>query len=195
MVNSNDKDDLALFALSQKLFVRGCYQGVGVIKLLVGNEPADPDTVCPPVTECVPPLMWWATHSVPASWTTCRRLNSPILTLQKCNFSGRRRSSISSPRLPSSQRWTLSTLSNLPSFHLAPLARPNKTTTATFPPSPPPSLTHRPVLSDLHHHALSALPLRAPSAPIPLGLSVLIHRASSAGRSRATAPCPATITR
>lgn len=32
-MNSNDKDDLALLALSQKLFVRRGYQGVGVIKL------------------------------------------------------------------------------------------------------------------------------------------------------------------
>lgn len=37
MAHSNDKDDLALLALSQKLFVRGRYQGVGVIQLLVGN--------------------------------------------------------------------------------------------------------------------------------------------------------------
>lgn len=150
-----------------------------------------------PVTECVPPSMWWVTRLAPASWTTCQRPNSLNLTRQKCKCSRQRRSSISSPRPRSSRRWTLSTLSNRPSCPLAPLAHPNSTTTVTSSPSPTPSLTLRPVLSALHRHAQSALPLRAPSAPvpIPLGLSVLIHHASCTGRSRATAPCPATKTR
>ncbi len=139
--------------------------------------------------------MWWATHSALASWTTCPRWSLPNLTPQKCKCSRQRRSSISSLRPQSSRRWTWPTLSNRPSCLLAPLAHPNKTTTATLSPTPSPSLTPRPVLSDLRHHAPSALPLRAPSAPIPLDLSVLIHHASSAGRSRATAPCPAMTTR
>lgn len=147
-----------------------------------------------PVTECVPPSMWWATHSVPGSWTTCPGRSSLNLTRRTCKFS-RRRSSISSRRPRSSQRWTWSTLSNRPTCPPAPLARPNRTTTATFSPSPTPSLTHRPAPSDPRHRAPSALPPRAPSAPIPPGLSTLILHASSAGRSRATAPCPATITR
>lgn len=148
-----------------------------------------------PVTECAPPSTWWATHSAPASWTTCRRRSSLNSTRRKCKCSPRRRSSISSLRPRSSQRRTWWILSNRPSCRPAPPARPNKTTTATFSPSPTPSLTRRPALSDLHPRAPSALPLRAPSAPIHPGPSVPTRRASSTGRSRATAPCPAMRTR
>ncbi|KAG7233139.1 hypothetical protein INR49_007419 [Caranx melampygus] len=51
------------------------------------------------------------------------------------------------------------------------------------------SITYSPpVLSGLRHLAPSVLPLRAPSAPTLPDLSVPTHHASSAGRSRATAP-------
>lgn len=146
-----------------------------------------------PVTECAPLSTWWVTRLALALWTTCQRRSSLNSMRQKC-FPPRR-SLISSLHHQSSQKWTWSTPSNHQSCHLVPHGHLNKTTMVIPRPSRTLSPTHRPALSDPHHHVPFALLPRVPSAPILPGLSVLIRPASSAGRSRAIVPCPTMITR